>query len=105
MKIRLSSSTPARLDTVTVECNVTANPPAHFKWMKQTSEDTKVILVNTSRTSITHRLTSTPGGPVSRSTLTISKVEPADNGDYICEASNSPSSPAISANFTICVIG
>ena len=104
LAIRGSSSTPARLDTVTLDCNVTANPPANIMWMKRTSERTQT-LVNTSRTSITRQLTNTPSGPVSRSTLTIRNVEATDNGEYICEASNGPSSPSVSADFTMCVIG
>ena len=103
--IRGSSSTPAWLDTLTIECNVTANPPISIKWMKRTKEGTQTLFINAPRTSITHQLTNTLSGPISRSTLTISNVEAADNGDYICEASNGPSSPSVSVNFTICVIG
>ena len=104
MVIRGSSTTPVRLETVTIECNVTSNPPANINWMKRTSERTQA-LANTSQISITHQLTYTPSGPTSRSTLTISTMEAVDNGDYICEANNGPSSPSVSANFTICVIG
>ena len=104
MKIRGNSTTPERLDTVTIECNVTAAPPANITWIIRTT-DRLQTLVNTPQTSITHQLTNTLSGPTSRSTLTISNVEEADNGDYICEASNDPSSPSISANFTVCVIG
>ena len=92
------------MDTVNIECNVTANPPANIVWMKATDDNTQ-ILISSLRTSITRQLTYTPNGPVARSTLTISNVEAADNGDYICEASNDPSSPSVSINFTICVIG
>ena len=95
---------PARQETVTIECNVTANPPANIKWIKRTSERLQ-ILVNTRRTSITRQLTSTPSGPTSKSTLTIHDVEAIDNGDYICEASNGPSSPSLLPSFTLCVIG
>ena len=102
--IRGSSSTPTRLDTVTVECNVTSNPPANIKWMKRTSQGTQT-LANTSRISITHQFTNTLRDPVSRSTLTIRTVEATDNGDYICRASNTPSLPSVLANFTFCVIG
>ena len=103
MVIRGSSSTPARQDTVAIECNVTANPPANIKWIKRTSERLQ-ILVNTRQTSITHQLTNTPNGPTSKSTLTIHDVEAVDNGDYICEASNGPLSP-LSFSFALCVIG
>ena len=103
MVIRGSSSTPARQDTVTIECNVTANPPANIKWIKRTSESFQT-LVSTRGTSITHQLTTTPSGPTLRSTLTIHDVEAVDNGDYICEASNGPSSP-LSFSFALCAIG
>ena len=104
MVIRGSNSSPARWDIVTIECNVTANPPANIKWMKSTNQRMQT-LVNTQKISFTHQLTYTPGGPTSRSTLTISNVQAADNGYYICEASNGQSSPSLSANFTICVLG
>ena len=95
---------PARHDRVTIECNVTANPPANIKWIKRTSEWLQT-LINTRRTSITRQLTNTPRGPTSRSTLTIRDVEAVDNGDYICEASNGQSSPSPSPSFALCVIG
>ena len=103
--IRGSSNTPSRLETVTIECNVTANPPANIDWMKRINERLTQAVTTTSQISITHQLIYTLSGPISRSTLTISSVEAADNGEYICEASNSPSSPTLSANFTICVPG
>ena len=104
--IRGSNSSPQRQDIVTIECNVTANPPANIMWMKRTYERMPALIkLNTPQASITHLLTYTPSGPVSTSVLTISYVEADDNGDYICKASNGPSSPSISANFTVCVIG
>ncbi len=99
-----SNSSPARLETVTIECNVTANPPANIKWMKRINQIIQT-LANALRTSITHQLSNTPTGPVSRSALIVSNVEAADNGNYICEASNGQTSPTVSTNFTICVIG
>lgn len=104
LMVRGNSSTPARLDTVTIECNVTAAPPINITWMKATVT-TKLIIISTPRISITRQLTNTPSGPLLRSALTISSVEAADNGDYICEASNDPSLPSVSAKFAICVIG
>jgi hypothetical protein len=107
MVITGSSNTSARLDTATIECSVTANPPAHIIWMKiDTIHEITQTLVNTQQTSITDQLTNTPSGPVSRSTLVIRNVEASDNGNYICEAiSSGPSPPSVSANFTLCVIG
>jgi hypothetical protein len=105
MIIKGSSTTPERLDTVIIECNVTATPPANLTWVIRTPEGIQTLLNASPRISITHQLTNAPNGPTSRSTLIFSNVEAADNGVYICEANNGLSSPSVSANFTICVIG
>ena len=102
--IRGSSSTPARLDTVTIECSVTANPPTNIMWMKKSSERNQA-LINTQRIAITDQVTNSTSGPTSRSILTISNVEASDNGNYICEASSESSPSSVSADFTLCVIG
>ena len=102
--IRGSSNTPARLDTVNIECSVTANPPANIMWMKQSSERNHA-LINNHRIAITDQLTSSTSGPISRSVLTISNMEVSDNGNYICEASSESSPSSVSADFTLCVIG
>ena len=103
LSIRGDSNTPRELDTVTIECNVTANPPAIIIWTKRTSKRVRTLTSN-SKTSITHQLTNyTPSGPLSRSTLTISNVEENDDGDYICEARNDRSSSE-STNFNFTVI-
>ena len=105
LEIRGSNNTPGELDTVTIECNVTAYPPANITWLKRTSENLSGNPINTSRAAITHQVTSTSRGPVTGSTLVISNLEVADSGDYICEARNSHSSPPVSTNFPITVIG
>ena len=105
MKIKGNSTTPERLDTVTIECNATATPPANLTWIMRTAEGIQTLFTLSPRISITHQLINAPNGPTSRSTLTISNVEAADNGVYICEANNDPSSPPVLTNFTICVIG
>ena len=105
MKIKGYSTTPERLDTVIIECNATAIPPANLTWKIRKTERIQTLHTMSPRISITHQLINAPNGPTSRSTLTISNVEAADNGVYICEANNDPSSPSVSANFTICVIG
>ena len=106
MMIRGSSNSLERQDSVTIECNVTANPPANIKWMRRISQRMQILsLTTTPRIFVTQHVTDTINGPTLRSTLTISNVEAADNGVYICEANNDPSSPPVSANFTICVIG
>ena len=103
LEIRGSSNTPKELNTVTIQCNVTASPPANITWLKRTSENSRKLL-NTSRTSITHQVTYISRGPVTSSTLVISNLEVADSGDYVCEARNNQSSPPVSANFPITVI-
>ena len=105
MKIKGNSTTPERLDTVTIECNATAIPPANLTWKIRKTEGIQTLHTTSPRISITHQQINTPNGPTSRSTLTISNVEAADNGVYICEANNDPSSPSVSANFTLCIIG
>ena len=103
LEIQGSSNTPGELDTVTIECNVTASPPADITWLKRTSENSRKLL-NTSRTSVTHQVTYISRGPVTSSTLVISNLEVADSGDYVCEARNNQSSPPVSTNFSITVI-
>ena len=101
-----TSGTPTGQDTVTIECRVTANPPANIVWMKLASGRIEILDPATPRMSVTSQLTRTASGLVSSSTLTILEVEAADNGDYICEASNTdPLSPPQSASFTLCVVG
>ena len=102
MSIRGNHDNPQELDTVIIECGVTANPPANIAWLKRTSEIVRT-LTNNSKTSITSQHTDTSSGPLSRSTLTIRNVEENDNGDYICEARNNHSSYD-SANFSVIVI-
>ena len=101
LSIRGDSVTPRELDTVTVECDVIANPPASIVWFKRMNERVRA-LTSTSKTSITHQLTNTPTGPLARSTLTVRNVEKNDNGDYICEARNNlSSSESATFNFTV----
>ena len=104
LEIQGSSSTLGELDKVTIECSVTANPPANVIWLKRTTGGIKK-LINTSRTSITCNLVFTLRGPVTVSTLVIGNVEAADSGDYVCEARNSHSSPIVSTNFSVSIIG
>ena len=94
---------PEELDTVTIECSVTANPPANIIWLKRTRKGIKK-LISTLKTSITHQITFISRGPVTTSTLVISNVDTVDDGDYVCEARSSPSSPPVTANFSIIVI-
>ena len=101
LSTRGDSDNPRELDTVTVECDVIANPPASIVWFKRTSERVRA-LTSTSKTSITHQFTNSPTGPLARSALTIRNVEENDNGDYICEARNNLSfSESVTFNFTV----
>ena len=100
--IRGDNNNPRELDTVIIECDVTANPSANITWLKRTSERVRILITN-SKTFITNQLINTPNGPLSRSTVTIRNVEENDNGNYICEARNNRSSSE-SANFSVTVI-
>ena len=92
---------PRELDTVTIECDVIANPPANIVWFKRTSERVRALTSN-SKTSITHQLTNTPDGPLSSSTLVVRNVEENDNANYVCEARNNQSSyESTNFNFTV----
>ena len=87
---------------MTIECDVTANPPANITWFKRTSERVRMLTSN-SKSSITPQLTYTQSGPLSSSTLTVRDVVQNDNGNYICEARNNRSSSK-STNFDFIVI-
>ena len=101
LSIRGDNDNPRELDMVTIECDVTANPPVNITWFKRTSGSVRTLTSN-SKTSINHQLTTTPSGPLSSSSLTIRNVEANDNGDYICEARNNhSSSESINFNFTV----
>ena len=102
LSIRGDNDSPRELDTVTIKCAVTANPPANIIWFKRTSERWRALTGN-SKISITNQLTNTEDGPHSRSTLVVRNVEETDNGEYICEARNGQSyeSESVSFNFTV----
>ena len=101
LSIRGDNDNPRELNTVTIVCGVTANPPANIIWFKRTSERWRALTSN-SKTSITHQLTYTSSGPLSSSTLTVRNVEENDNGEYICEArNNQSSSESVSINFIV----
>ena len=102
LTIRGDNDNPRELDTVTIECSVTASPPANITWLKRTSERVRTLTSN-SKTFVTQQLINTLNGPFSRSTLTVRNVEENDNGDYICEARNNQSSSE-SANFNFTVM-
>ena len=101
LSIRGDEDNPRELDTVTIECDVIANPLAKIIWFKTTSERWRALTSN-SKTYITHQLTNTPSGLLSSSTVTIRNVKENDNANYICEArNNQSSSESVSFNFTV----
>ena len=103
LSVRGDNDNPRELDTVTIECGVTANPPAKIVWFKRTSSESWRVLTSNSKISITHQLINTSSGPISSSTLTVRNVEENDNANYICEARNNQSSSE-STNFNFTVI-
>ena len=101
LSIRGDSDNPRELETVTIECNVIANPPASITWLKRTSKRVRKLTSN-SKMSITHHLTDTPSGPLSSNILIVRNVEENDDGHYICEARNNhSSSESVNFNFTV----
>lgn len=102
LSIRGDNDAPRELDTVTIECDVIANPTANINWFKRTSEGWRALISN-SKISITRLTTITPNGPISSSTVTVRDVEENDNANYICEARNNQSSSQ-STNFNFTVI-
>lgn len=102
LSVRGYNNNPKELDTVIIECDVTANPPANITWLKRTRERVRILTLN-SKISIACQLINTPSGPLFRCTLIIRNVEENDSGNYICEARNNHS-PSESANFNFTVI-
>ena len=92
----IAITSTGELSIFTVECSVTANPPATIVWLNEESEE----LTNTSRVSITHNFTSDTE-PISLSTLIINATE---SGDYICTADNHVAG-AVSLNFSLVKTG
>ena len=105
LHIQGSSNTPNELDTLTLECNVTANPPANITWLFRTTDGVKSVLA-TSRRDISHQYEANgSNGPVLQSTLVVRDVIQIDSGHYICEASSNTFTEAVSVNFSISVTG
>ena len=101
LSIRGDKDNPRELDTVTIECDVVANPSANIVWFKRTSERVRALTSNP-KTSITHQLINSPTGPLSSSTLTVRNLEESNSGYYICEARNNySSSESVNFNFTV----
>ena len=97
-----NTATPCELQTLIIECSVTAYPPATFEWIGSRGGE----ILNNSRVSIntSNEFTST-AEPTSTSILTIKNVTVADDGDYICIAINNVSSTPVFSSFTVTVIG
>ena len=96
--IQGSSNNPNELDTLTLECSVTANPPANITWLFRTTNGVKSVLA-TSRRDISHHYEANDSsGPVSQSILVIRDVIQIDSGQYICEASSNIFPEAVSVS-------
>ena len=104
-RIQGSSNTPSELDTLIIECNVTANPPANITWLIRTTDGIRNVLC-TSRRSISHHYKPNgSNGPVSQSILTVRDVVQTDSGQYICEGISDVFIEAASINFSVSVTG
>ena len=102
LSIRGDKDNLRELETVTIKCDVIANPSANITWFKRTSERVRALTSNPKTSIIHHPLINSPTGPLSSSTLTIRNLEESDTGYYICEARNNySSSESVSFNFTV----
>ena len=103
--IQGSSNFPEELDTLTIECTVTANPPGNITWLIRTTDGIKNVLATSKRSISHHNEPSGSNGPLLRSTLIVRDVLETDSGQYVCEAANEAFKQAVSVNFTITVAG
>ena len=71
------------LSSITLSCIVQAASIPVITWLRRIEGEVTVLL-NTTRTSITHH--HNPTEFATTSVLTISRVVPTDSGDYVCEA-------------------
>ena len=72
------------MSTVTLTCTVSANPAPVITWLIR-SEAGVTVLLNSSRTEITHQYRITDS--VVTSVLTIREAVSRDQGEYVCEVS------------------
>ena len=103
--IQGSSNTPSELDTLTVECNITANPPANITWLIRTTDGIKNVLATPRRSISYHYEPNGSNGPVTQSILIVRGVVQADGGQYICEGVSDVFTEAASINFSVSVTG
>ena len=103
--IQGSSNNPNELDTLTLGCNVTANPPTNITWLFRTTNGVKSVLATSRRDISHHYKANDSSGPVSQSILVIRDVIQIDSGQYICEASSNIFPEAVSVIFSISVTG
>ena len=105
LHIKGSSNVPNELDTLTLECTVTANPPANITWLFRTPDEVRNVLAN-SRRRISHSFEANgSNGPVSRSILVVRDIVQTDSGMYDCETTNAVSTETVSVNFSVRVTG
>ena len=94
-------------NNVTVTCIVIANPRALIQWIFNGSvlrnisdtDGTKYLITNETEGNCT--ITDPPNQCETSSTLEIFNVQPADSGEYICDASNAAGASVESAELTI----
>ena len=105
LHIQGSSNAPEELDTLTIECNVTANPPANITWIIRTTNGNKNVLATSKRSISHHNEPSGSNGPILWSTLIVRDVLETDSGQYVCEAASEVFERAISVDFSVSVAG
>ena len=95
---------------VTFKCSVVANPVAYIAWIINGKEvtknlsigdDTKVIIKNISKESCIMKECTLAKLCETSSILEIFDVDQADDGEYICEATNQGGSHNISAILSV----
>ena len=105
LHIQGSSNAPEELDTLTVECYVTANPPANITWLIRTTDGIKNVIASSKRSISHHNETNSSNGPILQSTLLVRDVLETDSGQYVCEAAIEAFEKAVSVNFAVTVAG
>ena len=93
------------MDTLSIEYNVTANPPANIIWLIRTTEGVKNVLSTSKKNISQHYESDGFNGPTLRSILVVRNVLQTDSGQYICEAVSELFKQAISVNFSVSVAG
>lgn len=75
----------SELSQLTISCTAQASPTPVITWLRR-SEGEVTVLLNTTRTAITTQYN--PINATVVSVLRIERAEPADQGEFVCQASN-----------------